>query len=228
MTVSASLEAPKENMSIDRFFRRHTTPDEWRARQKAIESRLEGLTIDELMRGTDKLGQSADHDGYNPNQPRVPAGHPDGGQWTGSNGTRLPSDEALDDSWIPSADFAARGHHWMPREFYLRLPFTREVRKVFRDATSGALPHRIYSEGRFAPLRHRFDHEHRQYNAAVYQLVKDYMDEIGTTAQQMTPDQARQFLRVIDESKDPRIRRYNGMIRFMHSMFRLRSGGRGE
>jgi hypothetical protein len=62
----------------------------------------------------------------------------------------------------------------------------------------------------------------------VYELIKGYMNERGITAQQMTPDQAREFLRVIDESKDLRIRRYNGMIRFMHSMFRLRGGGRGN
>jgi len=222
-------------MSIDRFFRRPAAPDRWQSR--AIQSQLEGLSIDELMRGAMKQGQPAGrgaHD-YDPNQPRVPAGHSDGGQWTstGADSVRIddprpPSDEEEDDYWLPSADFAACGHHWMPREFYLRLPFTRETRKVFRDATSGTLPNRIYSEDRFAPLRHRFDHAHRQYNAAVYELIKGYMNERGITVQQMTPDQAREFLRVIDESKDLRIRRYNGMIRFMHSMLRLRGGGRGN
>jgi hypothetical protein len=62
----------------------------------------------------------------------------------------------------------------------------------------------------------------------VYQLIQDYMDERGIAPQQMTPAQAREFLRVIDDSKDLRIRRYNGMIKFMHSMFRLRIGGRGN
>lgn len=56
----------------------------------------------------------------------------------------------------------------------------------------------------------------------------DYMSERGITAQQMTPDQAREFLRVIHESKDLRIRQYNAMIKFMHNMYRLRSGGRGN
>jgi hypothetical protein len=54
------------------------------------------------------------------------------------------------------------------------------------------------------------------------------MNERGIKAQQMTPDQAREFLRVIHESKDLRIRQYNGMIKFMHNMYRLRSGGRGN
>jgi hypothetical protein len=116
----------------------------------------------------------------------------------------------------------------MPRQWYLKLQFSRETRRVFREATSGTLPYRIYSEDRFAFIRHKFDHAHRRYNAAVYQLVTDYMNERGITAQQMTPAQAREFLRVIDESKDLRIRQYNGMIKFMHSMYRLRSGGRGS
>jgi hypothetical protein len=34
-----------------------------------------------------RLAQYRSH--YNPNQPRVPAGHPDGGQWTATGGTRL-------------------------------------------------------------------------------------------------------------------------------------------
>jgi hypothetical protein len=106
-------------------------------------------TNGEQERGTTKHRWAENHDGYDHNQPRVPAGHPDGGQWTktGTSSRRIGDialDETPDEDWIPGADLAARGHHWMPREFYLRFPFTRETRKVFRDATSGTLPHRIY------------------------------------------------------------------------------------
>jgi len=51
--------------------------------------------------------------GFNPNEPRVPAGNPDGGEWTseGSNsGTRDPrvlSDATPDNNWIPGAQYAA-------------------------------------------------------------------------------------------------------------------------
>lgn len=55
--------------------------------------------------------------------------------------------------------------------------------------------------------------------------MTDYMTERRITAQQMTPDQAREFLRVIPESKDLRIRQYNGMIKFMHNMYRLGAAG---
>jgi hypothetical protein len=81
--------------------RRTLTPEQWRARGEAIQARLRGLSIDELMRGDH--GAEARHDGahgqrrggYDPNQPRVPAGHSDGGQWTDDDrwdGRRLPND----------------------------------------------------------------------------------------------------------------------------------------
>lgn len=47
-------------IAIDPFFKRPRTPDEWRARARIIQSRLEGLTIDELLRAsTSTAGQSA-------------------------------------------------------------------------------------------------------------------------------------------------------------------------
>ena len=51
------------------------TPEQWHMRAQAIAAKLEGLSIAELMRG-DKSGHDAQK--YAPNQPRVPAGHPDG------------------------------------------------------------------------------------------------------------------------------------------------------
>ena len=49
---------------------------------------------------------------YNPNQPRVPAGNSDGGQWTSEGGSglatdpRVVSDVAPDNPWIPGARYA--------------------------------------------------------------------------------------------------------------------------
>lgn len=51
--------------------------------------------------------------GYNPNEPRVPAGNPDGGQWTRESGSasindpRVVSDATPDNNWIPGAQYAA-------------------------------------------------------------------------------------------------------------------------
>lgn len=52
---------------------------------------------------------------FDPNQPRVPAGNPDGGQWTddarwtggGINDPRVLSDAAPDDEWKPGAQYAS-------------------------------------------------------------------------------------------------------------------------
>ena len=51
--------------------------------------------------------------GYDPNEPRVPAGNPDGGQWTDDGGNssssdqRVLSDETPDNTWIAGAQYAA-------------------------------------------------------------------------------------------------------------------------
>ena len=64
------------------------SPDQWKARAQAIQDRLKDWSLDELLRG-ERLGDephrglgSGHGRGYDPNQPRVAAGHPDGGQWT--------------------------------------------------------------------------------------------------------------------------------------------------
>jgi hypothetical protein len=53
---------------------------------------------------------------YDPNQPRVPAGHPDGGQWTDAGGSeiasrddgRVLSDATPHNDWLPWAQYAGR------------------------------------------------------------------------------------------------------------------------
>src|SRR2546430_992387 len=46
---------------------------------------------------------------FNPDQPRVPAGHHDGGQWTragsGENDPRVISDAPPDEDWKPGAQY---------------------------------------------------------------------------------------------------------------------------
>lgn len=70
---------------------------------------VKSLRTDFLLRGL--------RDKYSPNQPRVPAGSPDGGQWTSGGGTgrndpRVISDVTPDNNAIPDAQYAqgrARG-----------------------------------------------------------------------------------------------------------------------
>ena len=76
---------------------RNLTPEQWKARARAIQARLEGLSVDDLMRGG-RVGEpphlgvrGPNRRGYDPSQPRAPAGHPDGGQWT--------DDDRADGGW---------------------------------------------------------------------------------------------------------------------------------
>jgi hypothetical protein len=217
------------------FFRRPRTPDEWRARARIIESQLEGLTIDELLRGIDKHGRpigGGGRGGYDPNQPRVPAGHSDGGQWTDKpsggpiNDPRVISDAIPDNEWIPGADYAAVGHHYAPRQAWQDLPLRPETRAVFDKAVSGPLPAKVWSRREQRWLRHAYDQRHREYNVAVSELIHNYMRLHRIAPHQMTPAQAEAIVRAIFASSDPRIRRYNYMINVMRRYIR-RFGGRG-
>lgn len=73
-----------------------TTPQRWQSREEILKSHLDSLSSDELMRVRPyywalrfgPVAWSAHHakaghpSHYNPEQPRVAAGDPDGGQWT--------------------------------------------------------------------------------------------------------------------------------------------------
>lgn len=59
------------------------------------------------------------HHGYDPNQPRVPRGHSDGGQWTetggGENTSETLSDATPDNEWSPGSQYAnMRGRGSVP------------------------------------------------------------------------------------------------------------------
>jgi hypothetical protein len=60
------------------------------------------------IEGAHRLAWHRSH--FNQDQPRVPAGHPDGGQWTngggGGNDSRVISDAPPDNDWKPGAQYA--------------------------------------------------------------------------------------------------------------------------
>jgi hypothetical protein len=59
------------------------------------------------IEGAHRLALHRSH--FNQDQPRVPAGHPDGGQWTsggGGNDLRVISDAPPDNDWKPGAQYA--------------------------------------------------------------------------------------------------------------------------
>lgn len=149
--------------------------------------------------------------GFDPDQPRVPAGSPDGGQWTsgGGNDPRVLSDATPDNEWSPGAQYAASksravGHHFMPQSLYRKLPLPDDTRKVFENATTGPL----YYEGNNA-----WDEAHRTYRQGVENEFYKFVEDRGINIEEMTPDQARSFLKRLEETSDIRVRNFNRMVR---------------
>ena len=160
---------------------------------------------------------------YRRDQPRVPAGNPDGGQWT-SDGHSQATD------FSASRRGRARGHHKVPVGVYGKLPLQDETRKVFENATTGPIGLRGASESG-QPRGHYWDGPkgaHKAYNDAVENRLNRFMENQNIRPEQMTPDQARAFLREIESSQNPAIRDYNNAIRFLQLLRRLRIGGRGS
>lgn len=133
---------------------------------------------------------------YRPDQPRVPAGNPDGGQWTAEQG---PPENQL----VEVSAARRRGHHYFPRELFDGEPLRKETRKVFDNATTGLLLDR---------RSNKFDRDHRLYNEAVKDRYNEFLSRNNLTPQQMTPAHARTLLQEILESTDPRIRNLNMRI----------------
>jgi hypothetical protein len=160
---------------------------------------------------------------YRPDQPRVPAGNPDGGQWTEE--VASPEGESEESTWSEDGSVelsaAARrggGHHYFTRELFDSEPIPKETRKIFDDATTGPLLDR---------RSNKYDGEHRTYNKAVREHYNDFLSRNNLTPQQMTPDHARTLLREIQQSADPRIRNFNMKIRLREILKRgpLRARG---
>jgi hypothetical protein len=200
--------------------------------------RLEGLTIAQLMRG----GVDAPkHDGFpggngrgfHPNQPRVPAGHPDGGQWTDKEGDDAEARGRVvtpgltpDNYWLPGAQYVGPGHHFPPRAVWQDWPLQPETRKVFNNAVSGPIPLRTFNPlTRKETFYHQFDDMRREYNIAVTQLMERYMKRHGITPEAMTPVQAHRIVEAIRASRDPRIRDYNEIVKVVARLFRMRRFG---
>jgi hypothetical protein len=165
---------------------------------------------------------------YRADQPRAPAGSPEGGQWTaGPEGEqRTSGDHPQPTDFSASRRGRARGHHKVPVGVYGKLPLQEETRKVFDSATTGPIGLRATSES--GELRgHYWDGPkgaHKAYNDAVEKRLNDFIDRLKIRPEQMTSDQARAFLQEIEVSQDPPIRDYNNAIRFLQLLRRLRTG----
>jgi hypothetical protein len=145
--------------------------------------------------------------GFNPDQARD-----DHGRWT--DGSRAQYAQAR----VPGLG-RADGHHYVPHGVYDKLPLSPDTRKVFDDAKTGRL-----SDSR----SNKYDTSHRLYNDAVKELFDEFIKRNQIQLEQMTPDQARQFLGEVLGSRNPRIRNFNMNILLREIMRRLPRWPRGN
>lgn len=211
---------------INPFSRQPTSRQEWQSRARTLLQELEHHSLAELMRGgAVKRGQTSD------DQP--PAGQPNGGQWTsggtdtgGTNDPRVLSDATPNSEWIPGADYAAVGHHDTPQSLVKKLRLRPETLREFQKAVSGPLGLRTVDPlTRKVLVSHQWDRAHREYNQAVGELLKMYLDGLrsrGITEERLMPRHARAFRTLIHKSQDPRISKYLRGIDLLRNLRRLR------
>lgn len=132
-----------------------------------------------------------------------------------NDATPVISDLTPDNEWIPGAQYAGQGHHFLPQAVWRKLPLPPETRKIFDQETSGHLHIR----------GHENDKAHREYSKATEEFMDQFMKENNIKPEEMTPDQARSMLRGIEESQDPRIRNYRQFIQRLLLRYQLRTGG---
>jgi hypothetical protein len=124
--------------------------------------------------------------------------------------------------------YAPGGHHEMPKGVYSKWKLQPGTEKVFDQSTTGELPKGRVPIDDDGTLRGHFwdgsKGAHQKYNDAVKELSDSFMNERNITPETMTPDQARDLLKEIRESDEPRIRDYNRMIKTLRRVFRFRGG----
>jgi hypothetical protein len=123
--------------------------------------------------------------------------------------------------------YAPGGHHDMPESLFEKWNLDPETRQVFNRSTTGKVPETLRTSPDGVPRGNFWDGPngaHGRYNAAVEELSTRFLEENEITPEQMTPNQARELLKQIRESDDPRIRDFNNTIRTLRRLYRLRTG----
>jgi len=114
---------------------------------------------------------------YSPDQPRVPAGNREGGQWTdaGGGGGRARPAENTGPSRTIELSAANRkrghGHHYVASAEVRNRKISEEAAKVFKNAKSGPL---------LDVRSNKWDQTHIAYNRAIGEALDDYLKKAGT------------------------------------------------
>ncbi len=184
-----------------------------------LESKTLAEATEDLWRVLDALHGKANFD---PNQPRVPAGNSDGGQWTdgtqatpeggkprarGTEHKPSGSPQALTSfldrmneqgyQWVNNVLLAA-GHHLVPVAVVRKLGIPAETAKVLGDTT-----------GPLLPPRHGWNEAHAKYSREAEKVVGDFAKARGKLPSQLTPDDGRALMKEFWHSKNPVIRQFN-------------------
>ncbi|MBL8837073.1 MAG: hypothetical protein JNL66_12550 [Alphaproteobacteria bacterium] len=109
-------------------------------------------------------------------------------------------------------EYAAVGHHFMPFGVSSRWRFSQRALDYFDEQTTGPMGE---------PM-HRWSTEHDTYNEAVAELTNRWLHERQIRPSRMTQQQARDLMREIRESNDPRIRDFNNRAIAQARQFRAR------
>lgn len=184
---------------------------------------------------------------YRPDQARVPAGTREGGRWTDEGeqaydakpaGVPAEASERYRDGLVRLAQsnngtitdvfgqpyYRPGGHHEAPKGVYEKWNLKPETLKVFKDSTIGKAPAWLRRTPDGAPVGNFWGPAHYDYNTAFKELSEKYFAKSNIRPEQMTPDHARDILKEVRESKDPRIRDFNNAMRLIGRLYRLRTG----
>jgi hypothetical protein len=251
-------------LEIAKAIRTLAGPDEDELlRQRRAEIVAIRRDLDALVRDVRKLGEElpalvmaelqSELRKYSPDQPRVPAGNRDGGQWVGENGdanhdgsradvasirtrVRYAADiprDASNNSEILSD--ATPDNMWIPGAQYAAgwehhfVPWATFDKYTLQPETR-----QVFVDATSGPLAdtraNRWSSEHAAYNEAVDEAFISYLQRNNIPAdrtERLTPAQAEEFVDEVYYSSDSRIRSFN--MRIWREAFRYwqRSRGRG-
>lgn len=157
-----------------------------------------------LLRFCSQRDNLARKSGFDPSQPRVPAGSSDGGQWTdgGASGRSFRWQTRLSRPQTQISEFSAarvRGHHFVPRSLFQRFGLSAEARKALDRGVTG----RLRAE------KHGWSVEHHEYNKAVREKLSRFLRDNKIRPESMTANEATEFRERILRDQDPRIRNFN-------------------
>lgn len=156
---------------------------------------------------------------FNPDQPRD-----EWGRWTDAGGSTIDGAEQSSggsDADLDSMVHLVAGHHKVPRGVFRseRYKFSDEVLATFESATTGKLND---------PSSNYFDEVHRRYNDAVEEELDHFLKKNKITSADMTKDHAESFVKEIERSSDPRIRKFNLRMIIREGLYWYRRGPRGR